>query len=145
MGGLYKLPERPAALSNDRYSGWRHVSCSVRCMRSVGDVPAMLWLARPDMSCEYRSRQWREFTGTPIEDPRELWADGVHPEDLARWLNTCLRAFDSRAPYEVHYRLRRRDGQYRWILERAVPRFDAHGAFAGYAGACIEIEPEPST
>jgi PAS domain-containing protein len=107
-------------------------------MKTSGDVPTMLWLARPDMSCEYRSRQWREFAGAGVE-AHELWAEGVHPEDLARWLQTCLRAFDSREPYEVHYRLRHRDGQYRWILERAVPRFDPRGMFVGYAGACIEL------
>jgi PAS domain-containing protein len=118
---------------------------SIAGMVTFGEMPAMLWLARPDMSCEYRSRQWREFTGCALDDPHELWADGVHPEDLGRWLNTCLRAFDLREPYEIRYRLRRRDGQYRWFLERAVPRFDARGAFVGYAGACIEVEPHPST
>jgi PAS domain S-box-containing protein len=131
-------------LSNDRYKASWHGSCSMQRMRTLGDVPTMLWLARPDMSCEYRSRQWREFTGNATDGPHELWAEGVHPEDLAGWLQTCLRAFDSREPYETHYRLRRRDGQYRWILERAVPRFDARGGFLGYAGACIEIEPVAS-
>jgi len=121
------------------YSVSRHGSCSVACMPTVGEVPALLWLARPDMSCEYRSRQWREYTGA-LDVACPLWADSVHPEDLARWLETCLRAFDARAPYEVQYRLRRRNAEYRWFLERAVPRYDARGAFVGYAGACIEMD-----
>jgi hypothetical protein len=62
------------------------------------------------------------------------------PEDLARWLDCCVRAFDAREPFEIEYRLRRRDGEYRWFLDRGVPRYSPQGEFAGYAGVCVEIE-----
>ena len=104
-------------------------------------VPAMMWLARPDMSCEYVSRAWLDYTGaTPETALGDCWSQCVHAEDLARWLDTCVRAFDAREPFEIEYRLRRRDGEYRWVLDRGVPRESPDGAFLGYAGVCIDID-----
>ena len=103
------------------------------------DLPLMLWTARPDMSCEQLSRAWLDFTGFSLEQALgDGWARAVHPEDLGRWLDTCVRAFDAREPYEIEYRLRRRDGEYRWIVDRGVPRYSRDGAFAGYAGCCLD-------
>jgi PAS domain S-box-containing protein len=104
------------------------------------DLPVMLWRARPDMSCEYANRAWREYTGYSAEEAAAQGCSSVvHPEDIARWLDTCVRAYDARAPYEIEYRMRRHDGVYRWVLERGAPR-EAHGALAGYVGICIDIE-----
>ena len=104
-------------------------------------LPVMVWRARPDMSCEYVSRRWLEFTGYSEEQALgDGWARGVHPEDLARWLDTCLRAFDAHEPFEIEYRLRRCDGAYRWVLDRGTPRFSAEGLFLGFVGACIDID-----
>jgi PAS domain S-box-containing protein len=101
----------------------------------------MVWTARPDMSCEFLSREWLEFTGYTCEQALgDGWSRGIHPEDLARWLDTSLRAFDAREPFQIEYRLRRRDGEYRWVLDRGVPRFSADGAFSGFAGTCVDIE-----
>ncbi len=113
----------------------------VRAPRLMDEsIPAMVWTARPDMSCEYLSRAWLAFTGTPPEQALgDGWSRGVHPEDLARWLDTCVRAFDAREPFEIEYRLRRHDGEYRWVLERGVPRHSPDGVFVGYAGCCVDI------
>jgi len=109
----------------------------------LDDVPAMLWAARPDLSYEYLSPSWHEYTGiAQAQALDEGWSRGVHPEDLARWLDCCVRAFDARDPFEIEYRLRRRDGEYRWVLDRGVPRYSPQGEFAGYAGACIDIEEQ---
>ena len=108
--------------------------------RTEEPLPVMLWRARPDLSCEYLSPEWLEFTGyTQAQALGDGWSRGMHPEDLARWLDTCLRAFDTREPFEIDYRLRRRDGEYRWMLDRAQPRLAADGAFLGFVGACIDI------
>ena len=104
-------------------------------------VPAMVWAARPDMSCEYLSREWLSFTG--LDERHALgdgWARAVHPEDLARWLYVCLRAFDAREPFQIDYRLRRHDGEFRWIRDRAAPRTSPQGAFLGFVGTCVDIE-----
>jgi PAS domain S-box-containing protein len=104
-------------------------------------LPVMLWRARPDMSCEYLSRQWLEFTGCSAEQALgDGWSRSVHPEDLARWLDTSVRAFDAREPFEIEYRLRRRDGEYRWVLDRAMPRYSRDGVFLGFVGTCIDFD-----
>jgi PAS domain S-box-containing protein len=101
----------------------------------------MLWRARPDLSCEYASPAWLQFTGYSAEQALgDGWSRVVHAEDLARWLDTCVRAFDAREPFEVEYRMRRRDGEYRWMLDRAAPRFGSSGLFLGYAGVVTDIE-----
>lgn len=101
----------------------------------------MHWSVRPDLSCDYVSPAWLDFTGaTPEQALGDGWSRGVHAEDLARFLDRCLRAFDEREPFEVEYRLRRHDGEYRWVLDRAAPRYAPHGAFLGYVGCCIDID-----
>jgi PAS domain S-box-containing protein len=101
---------------------------------------AMTWVTRPDMSCESVSGAWLEFTGCTREQALgDGWARAVHPEDLPRWLEAWLRAFDARESFAIEYRLRRRDGTYRWVLERGRPRFSREGRFTGYAGTCAEL------
>ncbi len=93
-----------------------------------------------DKQCTYFNRPWLEFTGRPLE--RELgegWVEGVHPEDLSRCLEVYTKHFDARLSFEMEYRLRRHDGEYRWILDRGVPRLAPSGEFAGYIGACIDV------
>jgi PAS domain S-box-containing protein len=104
-------------------------------------LPVMLWRARPDMSCEYLSRQWLDFTGCKEgEALGDGWSRSVHPEDLALWLDTFVRSFDAREPFEVEYRLRRRDGEHRWVLDRGLPRYSRDGVFLGFVGTCIDID-----
>jgi PAS domain S-box-containing protein len=101
----------------------------------------MLWRARPDMSCEYLSRQWLEFTGVAeTEALGDGWSRSVHPEDLTRWLDTFVHSFDAREAFEIEYRLRRRDGEYRWVLDRGLPRYAKDGMFVGFVGTCIDID-----
>ena len=112
-------------------------------MKPDDNLPLMAWRARPDMSCEYVNRAWLEFTGYTLEQALgHGWSRGVHPEDLARWLDTCVRAFDERKPFVLEYRLRRGDGEYRWVRDQAAPRFSPDGLFVGYAGACVDIEEQ---
>jgi len=104
-------------------------------------LPAMTWTARPDMSCESLSRQWLAYIGCTEEQALgHGWSRGVHPEDLPRWLDACVRAYDAREPFEIEYRLRRRDGEYRWMLDRGVPRHAPDGRFLGFAGVCVDID-----
>ena len=120
-------------------------------MRSDDSLAFMTWHARPDTTCEYVNRAWLDYTGYTLEQALgEGWSRCLHPEDLARWLDTCVRAFDERRPFEIEYRLRRRDGEYRWILERAAARVspkegNAGGVFLGYAGVCIDIDERKRT
>jgi PAS domain S-box-containing protein len=103
-------------------------------------APVMIWTSGPDTRCDYFNQPWLDFTGRRLE--AELgngWAEGVHPEDRAACLDTYTKAFDARQPFEMQYRLRRHDGEYRWIFDAGVPRFSGDHSFAGYIGSCIDI------
>ena len=109
--------------------------------RTVADTaPVLIWMSGTDKLCNFFNHGWLEFTGRTMEE--ELgrgWTSGVHPEDVDRCLDTYSAAFDARSEFTLEYRLRRHDGEYRWIVDRGVPRFDSGGRFLGYIGSCMDI------
>jgi PAS domain S-box-containing protein len=93
-----------------------------------------------DKLCTYFNRAWLDFTGRTLE--QELgngWSEGVHPEDLDRCYSSYAQAFDARQGFKLEYRLRRHDGEYRWILDCGVPRYSPDASFCGYIGSCVDI------
>ena len=103
-------------------------------------APVKIWMSGTDKLCNYVNQRWLEFTGRPLED--ELgngWAEGVHPEDLKGCMDTYTQAFDRRETFQMEYRLRRHDGQYRWLSAIGVPRFNPDHSFAGYIGSCTDV------
>src|SRR2546425_954922 len=85
------------------------------------DAPVLLWSSDNDGLCEQ-------------------WLTGVHPDDIERCLGIYRASFDARRPFSADYRLRQRDGSYRWMLANAVPRHGPDGRFEGYAGSCVDID-----
>ena len=103
-------------------------------------APALIWMSGTDKLCTYFNKPWLDFTGRSMDS--ELgngWAEGVHGEDLRRCVDTYTQAFDRREEFRMEYRLRRHDGEYRWILDIGVPRFDQERSFVGYIGTCIDL------
>jgi PAS domain S-box-containing protein len=109
--------------------------------RIVADVaPVMIWMSGPDKEGIFFNKGWLEFTGRTVDQEMgEGWLAGVHAEDLPNCLDVCGTAFGKRESFTVEYRLRRKDGEYRWLVDTGTPRFDADGAFLGYIGSCIDI------
>src|SRR5215471_13980863 len=109
--------------------------------RIVADAaPVLIWMSAVDKLCTFFNKRWLEFTGRSLEQEMgNGWAEGVHREDLQKCLKTYSEAFDARKPFVMQYRLRRNDGEYRWISDEGVPRYDADGAFAGYIGSCVDV------
>lgn len=103
-------------------------------------APVLIWLAGPDSGCIWFNKVWLDFTGRTMEQELgEGWAAGVHPDDRKRCLDIYTDHFRRRAPFSMDYRLRRHDGEYRWIADSGVPRFDSQGNFAGFIGSCIDV------
>ena len=105
--------------------------------------PAMFWSAGLDKGCDWFNQRWFDFTGRTMEqESGDGWAQGVHPDDLERCLTLYTNAFDARESFTIEYRLRRHDGEYRWLLDQGMPRYDADGVFVGYIGSCLDITEE---
>ena len=103
-------------------------------------APVIIWMSGTDKLCTYVNRPWLEFTGRSLQE--ELgngWTEGIHPEDLQRCYQTYIEAFDRRESFTTEYRLRRHDGEYCWIFDHGVPRFNADGSFAGYIGSAVDV------
>jgi PAS domain S-box-containing protein len=130
-----KKAETEMVLSNNRLR-----ESEERFRLVANTAPVLIWMSGPDKLRSYCNQPWLEFTGRPIE--AELgngWAKGVHSEDLRGCMDTYTNAFDRRESFKMQYRLRRSDGEYRWVFDIGVPRFDLHGSFVGYIGSCNDV------
>ena len=105
--------------------------------------PIMVWLSGTDKLCYYFNKGWLDFVGRTLEqESGNGWAENVHPEDFDRCLQTYVANFDARRPFEMEYRMRHHTGQYRWILDRGVPRYAPDGTFEGYVGGCLDVHDQ---
>jgi PAS domain S-box-containing protein len=103
-------------------------------------MPVMVWMANANNESVHANRAYLDFTGRPLE--AELgsgWTELVHPDDLEHCQAIYLPAFERRQPFQMEYRLRRHDGEYRWVLVIGVPRFTPDGSFVGYIGSAMDV------
>ena len=111
-----------------------------RFRRMADSAPVYIWMSDTSKAFVYFNQPWLEFTGRKLGD--ELgsgWTDNIHPEDAERCLQSYEESFAARVPFRTEYRLRRRDGHYRWIVSHGTPRYDEHGTFAGFIGSCFDV------
>ncbi|QSJ15737.1 PAS domain S-box protein [Nostoc sp. UHCC 0702] len=103
-------------------------------------APVLVWMSDTDKLCNYFNKPWLDFTGRTLQQEMgNGWTVGVHADDFQRCLDTYINAFDARQNFQMEYRLRRFDGEYRWIVDTGVPRFAPTGEFLGYIGSCVDI------
>jgi PAS domain S-box-containing protein len=103
-------------------------------------TPVMIWMSDIDKLCVFFNKVWLDFTGRKLEEELgDGWTAGIHPEDVDRCLKTYIESFEARREFSMDYRLRRSDGEYRWVLDNGVPRFASEGTFLGYIGSAIDI------
>jgi PAS domain S-box-containing protein len=103
-------------------------------------APVLIWMTGTDGLCNYFNKPWLEFTARTMEQEIGTgWTQGVHPDDVQGCFDCFLPAFDARKPFRMEYRLRRADGEYRWVTESGIPRYTGTGEFAGYIGSNIDI------
>jgi PAS domain S-box-containing protein len=106
----------------------------------ANSAPVMIWVSGTDKRCTWFNNKWLEFVGRSME--QEIgngWLDNLHPDDRKRTTQTYVNAFDARQPFSMEYRLRRADGEYRWILDDGVPRHQNNGEFLGYIGSVFDL------
>ncbi|NMN05008.1 MULTISPECIES: PAS domain-containing protein [unclassified Novosphingobium] len=133
------LTARRASLRTDRELDEREAK-----FRILADaMPQMVWSARPDGFHDYYNARWYEFTGMPAgSTDGEGWNGMFHPEDQPHAWSVWRRSLATGEPYEIEYRLRRADGEYRWTLGRALPIRDRNGVITRWFGTCTDIHDQ---
>lgn len=117
---------------------------SVELFQTMADnVPAMIWMSGTDKFNDYFNKTWLEFTGRTLEqETDEGWLENVHPDDVQKCIDTYNASFKEQKGFYTEYRLRRHDGEYRWISDNSVPRISPDGEFIGFISACIDIDDQ---
>jgi PAS domain S-box-containing protein len=118
----------------------RAISAGETEFRELADnAPVLMYRVGLDKVCDYFNKPWLEFVGCSLQQEVGYgWAERVHPDDLDLCVPLYVKAFDARQPYSLSYRLKRRDGEYRWLVDNGAP-FYRHGQFAGYFGSCSDV------
>jgi diguanylate cyclase (GGDEF)-like protein/PAS domain S-box-containing protein len=104
-------------------------------------IPEIIWTAAPDGSTDFCNRKWLEYSGLTAEQSRGAGrAMIIHPDDLDSSLSRWKNALQTGDPYDVEYRLRGKDGSYRWFLGRANPIRNTKGEIVKWFGSCTDVE-----
>lgn len=103
-------------------------------------APVLIWRAGPDKQFDYFNSTWLSFRGRTLDQEVGYgWLEGVHPDDVERCMAVYVTAFDNRQDFTIDYRLRRYDGEYRWMVDTGRPYTRSDGTFGGFLGSCLDI------
>ncbi|HSE30872.1 MAG TPA: PAS domain S-box protein [Pyrinomonadaceae bacterium] len=108
--------------------------------RTLADSsPVLIWVNGLN-GCEFVNRSYLEFVGRSMDEVMRMdWTTAIHPDDVARYIDSYKVAFESQVAFEAPFRYRRFDGEYRWFKSIGLPRFTADGTFIGYVGSSLDI------
>jgi len=102
--------------------------------------PAMMWVANAEGGRQFVNRAYREFCGATLEQVQgDRWQSLVHPDDLPEYVRAFQRSVRERSPFRGEIRVRRADGEWRWLAPQAEPRFSPSGEFLGHVGLSPDI------
>ena len=109
--------------------------------RVMADItPTLVWMCDPQGKITYLNERRSAFTGPdPEAGYANTWIEYVHPDDRRNVQDVFSQALKDRRAFSNEYRLRRRDGAYRWMLDVSSPRLNGDGSFAGFIGSAIDV------
>jgi PAS domain S-box-containing protein len=108
-------------------------------------APVLIWIADTTKALIWVNKFWLDFAGRPMgQEIGNGWIQNIHPEDAGRCRRIYDESFDARKPFELEYRLKRNDGQYRWLLDNGAPTY-IDNQFIGYIGSCVDITDRKET
>ncbi|GAA4318367.1 PAS domain-containing sensor histidine kinase [Flaviaesturariibacter amylovorans] len=115
-------------------------------LRLLADfMPQIVWSTDAKGFHDFYNKRWYEFTGLSYEETKGTgWGNVLHPDDVERSWAAWKHSIETGAYYEIDYRMRRADGQYRWLLGRATPIRDESGAITRWFGTCTDIHDQKS-
>lgn len=124
----------------------REFSKNHEYFQKMADIaPVILWVTEPDGTCIYLNQSWYEFTGQLAESGLGAgWVDAIHPDDRDYVKQSFKIINIKREPFRLEYRLRRKDGEYRWAIDSGKPRWGSNGEFLGFIGSVIDITEQRS-
>lgn len=109
----------------------------------ANSAPVLIWIADSNALFTFVNNYWLEFTGRTLGQEIGMnWIEGIHPEDMSSFIQSYRSSFDARTPFKAEFRLRKNDGNYRWISVKGIPRYHSDGRFAGYIGSCTDISDQ---
>ncbi len=109
--------------------------------RTMADTaPVMIWMSDEHGACNFLNSVWIKFTGVSSNQAAgNGWTKCIHPEDLNGYLEKYFSAFRARRSFQGEYRLKRADGEFRWVFAESIPIYQPSGRFEGYIGTCVDI------
>ena len=127
--------------SRSHHAGNKYTISDEELRLLAEEVPAMLWFTNSEGENIFCNIKWKQFIGTEIfaEKGNIAWLDALDPNDRDRCLERIQNAFQTRSPFQIEYRLRRHDGEYRHILDSGEPFISKEGKFVGFIGSSIDI------
>ena len=103
-------------------------------------TPVLIWMSDADKRCTCVNTAWMAFTGRTLDALlADGWRETVHADDLSRCLEVLDAAFERQQPFALEHRLRRHDGEYRWVLTTGIPLLAPDGSWTGYVGSSVDI------
>lgn len=126
-----------------RVAGEALKESEMRFQNMANTAPVLIWITDAEALFTFVNNFWLDYTGRTLGQELGMnWAEGIHPDDLNHFMDIYKTSFDERKSFEVEFRIKKHDGNYRWIISKGVPRFTSDGRFAGYIGSCTDINDQ---
>ncbi|MFB3923630.1 MAG: PAS domain S-box protein [Terriglobia bacterium] len=111
-----------------------------RFRQLANSLPQLVWSCAPDGPCDFLSQQWVDYTGIPEQSQLGFaWLEQLHPEDRERAMTAWNTAVAAGSDFHAEFRIRRKDGAFRWFDTRAVRVCDAAGRTAKWFGSNTDV------